>query len=100
MTKGKGCYLTDVDGHQILDFMNNFTSFIHRHTYPPVVAKVQNQFAKRTAFAAPSEDQITLAELIVDRVSSTGNWEVQTFVVELSYEATVTTPDSFKQPFT
>ncbi|GIS75631.1 MAG: hypothetical protein CM1200mP12_13500 [Gammaproteobacteria bacterium] len=31
ISKASGCVLTDVDGNQILDFMNNFTSLIHGH---------------------------------------------------------------------
>ena len=41
MARGEGCFLTDVDGHRILDFMNNFTSLIHGHAYGPVVEAVQ-----------------------------------------------------------
>ena len=37
MAHAEGCVLTDVDGHEIIDFMNNFTSLIHGHAHPDVV---------------------------------------------------------------
>ncbi len=70
MESAAGCRLTDVDGHEILDFMNNFTSLIHGHAHPDVVTAVQTQAAKGTAYAAPNEEQIALGELIVGRVPS------------------------------
>ncbi|MBL4682925.1 MAG: aspartate aminotransferase family protein [Pseudomonadales bacterium] len=70
MQKGEGCYLYDVDGHKILDFMNNFTSMIHGHGNDKITRAVSEQVALGTAYAAPSEGQIELAELIVSRVAS------------------------------
>jgi glutamate-1-semialdehyde 2,1-aminomutase len=68
MAEASGCRMRDIDGNEVLDFMNNFTSLIHGHAHPDVVAAVQNQVAKGSAYAAPNSDQIELAELIVDRV--------------------------------
>ena len=70
MASANGCVLTDVDGHEILDFMNNFTSLIHGHANPDVVAAVETQIGKGSAYAAPSAEQVALAELIIDRVPS------------------------------
>ena len=67
---GSGCHVVDSDGHQLLDFMNNFTSLIHGHAYPAVVEAVQKQAALGSAYAATSLSQIQLAELISSRVSS------------------------------
>ena len=70
MKSAQGCRLTDVDGNELLDFMNNFTSLIHGHAHPDVVAAVQTQVELGSAYAAPSESQVLLAELIVSRVPS------------------------------
>ena len=70
MDHAEGCILTDVDGHEIIDFMNNFTSLIHGHAFPAVVEAVQTQIALGSAYAAPNESQVALAELIVGRVPS------------------------------
>lgn len=70
MESAAGCRLRDVDGHEFLDFMNNFTSLIHGHAHPEVVAAVQSQVAKGSAYAASNDAQIELAELIAGRVPS------------------------------
>ena len=70
MEQASGCRIQDVDGHELLDFMNNFTSLIHGHARPEVVAAVQGQVARGSAYAATSLGQIELAERIVDRVDS------------------------------
>jgi glutamate-1-semialdehyde 2,1-aminomutase len=70
MKKAEGCRLRDVDGHEVIDFMNNFTSLIHGHAHPAVVGAVSEQVALGSAYAAPSLNQIELAELIADRIPS------------------------------
>jgi glutamate-1-semialdehyde 2,1-aminomutase len=70
MQEANGCLLTDIDGNKIVDFMNNFTSLIHGHAHPSVVRAVQKQAALGSAFAAPSFDQLQLAELLVERIPS------------------------------
>lgn len=70
MDRGEGCRLYDVDGHEVIDFMNNFTSLIHGHGHPAVVAAINEQAPLGTAHAAPSIVQIELAEMLVDRIPS------------------------------
>jgi len=66
----EGCRLHDADGHELLDFMNNFTSLVHGHAFPPIVAAVQEQVALGSAYAAPSRSQLALAQLVKERVPS------------------------------
>jgi len=70
MERGEGCRLIDVDGHTYLDFMNNFTSLILGHAHPKIVEAVSEQVRRGTAFAAPTESQTHLAELVCRRVPS------------------------------
>jgi glutamate-1-semialdehyde 2,1-aminomutase len=70
MERGEGCYLYDVDGHPIVDFMNNFTSLIHGHGNREIADAISAQAYLGTAYAAPSHNQIELAELLVSRVPS------------------------------
>jgi len=67
---GNGCMLTDVDGNVRIDCLNNFTSLIHGHAHPAVVAAVTRQLPHGTAYAAPTEIEITLSEEIKRRVPS------------------------------
>ncbi len=70
MCAGRGCRIEDVDGHEFVDFMNNFTSLIHGHAHAPTVRAVSEQVARGSAYAAPTESQIELARLICARVTS------------------------------
>jgi glutamate-1-semialdehyde 2,1-aminomutase len=66
--RAEGARLYDADGHEIVDFMNNFTSLIHGHADPMVVTAVQEQVARGSAYAAPTRSQIALAKLLCERV--------------------------------
>jgi glutamate-1-semialdehyde 2,1-aminomutase len=68
--RGRGCRLLDAEGHELVDFMNNFTSLVHGHAHPAVVAAVGEQAARGTAYAAPTRSQVELAELLRARVPS------------------------------
>jgi glutamate-1-semialdehyde 2,1-aminomutase len=65
---GAGCRVTDVDGVERLDAINNFTALIHGHGFPPIVEAVTRQVARGTAFAASTPEEVALAELLVERV--------------------------------
>jgi len=65
---GKGCCVTDVEGEERIDFLNNFTSLILGHADPIVTAAVCERVALGTAFTMPTEVQVELSELLVSRV--------------------------------
>ena len=68
--RGEGVYLVDIDGHQILDFVNQATALILGHAHPKVVKALQNRVAKGTAFSRPTVLEIEMAELLKERVPS------------------------------
>ena len=68
LTEGHGCRVTDADGVERLDAINNFTALIHGHAFPPLVEAVSRQLARGTAFAASTPEEVALAELLVERV--------------------------------
>jgi glutamate-1-semialdehyde 2,1-aminomutase len=70
ITEGRGCRIQDADGRTYIDLLNNYTSLIHGHAHPAVVAAVSERLPFGTAFPAPNEAQTQLAETIVDRVAS------------------------------
>ncbi len=67
---GKGCRVTDVEGEERIDFVNNYTSLIRGHADPVVTAAVAEVIARGTAFSLPTITDIRLAELLVDRIPS------------------------------
>ena len=62
--------LHDVDGNVYRDFLCNYTSLILGHAHPAVVAAVEAQVRRGSAFAAPTETEVELAEEIRRRVPS------------------------------
>ncbi|OOG75109.1 aspartate aminotransferase family protein [Sinorhizobium sp. A49] len=65
---GEGAYLVDVDGNRLLDLNNNFTTLIHGHGFEPVCRAVSDLMRTGTCFANPTQHEIRLAELLVDRI--------------------------------
>jgi len=70
IAEGQGCRITDLDGNVRIDFLNNFTSLMHGHAFPPIVEAVAQQMQKGSAYAAPSELEVRLARLIQERLPS------------------------------
>ncbi len=70
IAEGHGCRIQDADGRTYVDLLNNYTSLIHGHGHPAVVAAVAERLPFGTAFPAPNEAQIQLAKIIVERVAS------------------------------
>ena len=65
---GRGCMVTDVEGEERIDFVNNYTSLILGHSHPGVTEAVARVIGNGTAFSLPTETDIRLAELLIDRV--------------------------------
>jgi len=65
---GRGCRVTDVEGDERIDFLNNYTSLVLGHADPQVTAAVQRRVASGTAFTMPTPEDVELAELLVARV--------------------------------
>jgi glutamate-1-semialdehyde 2,1-aminomutase len=68
IARGEGAYLIDVDGNRLLDLNNNFTTLIHGHGYLPVADAVADLLHRGTCFSNPTEHEIALAELLIDRI--------------------------------
>ncbi|PDQ22583.1 aspartate aminotransferase family protein [Mesorhizobium sanjuanii] len=68
--RGEGCHIWDIDGNVYYDCINNFTAMIHGYGHPDVTAAVVSQMPHGTAFGAPTESELDLAELLVERLPS------------------------------
>jgi glutamate-1-semialdehyde 2,1-aminomutase len=68
LASGSGCRVRDVEGEERIDFLNNFTSLILGHADPDVTAAAQSRIAQGTAFAGPTELDVELGELLVERI--------------------------------
>ncbi len=67
---GRGCRLTDVDGVERVDFLNNMTAMLHGHADPEVNAAIIDQLQRGTAWSEPGEAEYHLAQLLIGRVPS------------------------------
>lgn len=63
-----GCRVTDVDGVERIDFVNNWSSLIHGHGNEAVLAALAEQASRMLAVGAPTEVEIDLAELLTERL--------------------------------
>jgi len=70
MVRGEGLRTWDVDGNEYRDFLGNYTSLILGHAHPDVVEAVERQVRRGSAFAAPTEIEVDLAEEIRRRLPS------------------------------
>jgi glutamate-1-semialdehyde 2,1-aminomutase len=70
LVRGAGCRVTDADGVERIDFINNYTSLVHGHCHPAVVEAVRRQAESLMSAAAPNELEVELAERIRERLPS------------------------------
>ncbi len=70
ISKGHGGRVTDADGHEYLDFVNNFTSLLHGHAHPAVHEAVVAQEQQGTVHGTANGLQVELAEVLSARVPS------------------------------
>jgi glutamate-1-semialdehyde 2,1-aminomutase len=70
IARGEGIWIEDVDGNRYRDFLLNYTSLILGHAHPAVVAAVDDQVRRGSAFGAPTELEVDLAEELTRRLPS------------------------------
>lgn len=64
IAKGKGAYITDVDGREYVDYVGSWGPMILGHAHPAVVRAVQEAAEHGLSFGAPCALEVELAELI------------------------------------
>jgi glutamate-1-semialdehyde 2,1-aminomutase len=70
LSKGEGAYVTDVDGHRYLDYVQSWGALLFGHARPEIVDAAVEAARRGTSFGAPTEAEVRLAEKIVDMVPS------------------------------
>ena len=68
--RGDGSRITDVDGNSYIDFVCSWGPLILGHAHPEVVQAAQRATGFGASFGAPTEIEVTAAQLIVDAVPS------------------------------
>jgi len=70
IARGRGAYLTDIDGNDYLDFIGSWGPMILGHAHPAVLEAVIAAARDGSSFGAPSEPETELAEMVVEAIPS------------------------------
>jgi len=65
-----GCYLTDVQGNRLIDYIGSWGAMILGHAQPHVVESVQRTVQDGTSFGTSHPLEVELAEEIIARIPS------------------------------
>ena len=68
--RGEGAYVEDAEGRRYVDWVMSWGPLILGHAYPAVVEAVREAALGGTTFGAATEQEVRLAEAIVDAVPS------------------------------
>ena len=66
----RGCFFTDLDDNEYIDYVMSWGPLILGHAHPAVVHAVQHAAHHGTSYGAPTEAETQLAELVVAMVPS------------------------------
>jgi glutamate-1-semialdehyde 2,1-aminomutase len=70
IARGEGASMWDVDANRYIDYVGSWGPLILGHAHPEVVAAVVEAAQRGTSFGAPTENENTLCELIIEAVPS------------------------------
>jgi glutamate-1-semialdehyde 2,1-aminomutase len=68
--RASGSHIYDVDGNDFVDYVGSWGPMILGHCRPEVVAAVREAAGTGSSFGAPTEREITLAQMVIDAVPS------------------------------
>lgn len=77
VAEAQGAEVTDVDGHQYVDFALGDTGAMFGHANPPVVEAITRQLKRGATFMLPTEDSVWVGEELARRFSLP-YWQVTT----------------------
>jgi glutamate-1-semialdehyde 2,1-aminomutase len=64
VASASGSSLTDVDGNELIDFVQSWGALLFGHAHPNIVAAVSEAATRGTSFGTPSELEVELARLV------------------------------------
>lgn len=67
LTRGQGQYLWDVDGHQYVDFLGEYTAGLYGHSHPVIRAALDKALDDGIDLGGHNAIESKLAQVIVDR---------------------------------
>ncbi len=70
INSAKGSHIYDVDGNDYIDYVGSWGPMILGHCHPEVVEAIRKSAESGCSFGAPTELEITLAEMVIAAVPS------------------------------
>lgn len=67
--KASGAIVTDVDGNELVDFVQSWGPLVHGHSHPDILDSIFQKMQKGTSFGAPHTGEIELAKKVKKRFS-------------------------------
>ncbi|MFQ5443047.1 MAG: glutamate-1-semialdehyde 2,1-aminomutase [Nitrospinales bacterium] len=68
--KAAGSKIWDVDGNEFIDYVSSWGPLIHGHAHPKIIEAITDCARKGTSFGAPTQLEITLAEMVTQAFPS------------------------------
>lgn len=68
--RAEGCRVTDSDGNEFIDFVGSWGPMILGHRHPAVIEAIQKALERGISFGAPVEQEVELAEMVVEAIPS------------------------------
>ncbi|MCB5196468.1 glutamate-1-semialdehyde 2,1-aminomutase [Deefgea salmonis] len=69
-TKGEGAYVWDADGKKYIDYVGSWGPLILGHAHPKVIAAVIDTAKNGMSFGAPTEAEVTIADVLCEMLPS------------------------------
>lgn len=66
--RAEGPYVWDAEGRRYIDYVQSYGPGILGHSHPAVLEAVSRAASKGTTYGAPTEAEVVLAEMVVDRI--------------------------------
>ena len=67
--RAEGPYLWDAEGRRYIDYVQSYGPGILGHAHPAVLDAVTRAASAGTSYGAPTEAEVVLAEMVVDRIA-------------------------------
>ncbi|HXV24201.1 MAG TPA: aminotransferase class III-fold pyridoxal phosphate-dependent enzyme [Alphaproteobacteria bacterium] len=70
LARGSGCRVIDVDGHEYLDFLGEYSAGLYGHDEPRIRRAIEDALADGIVLGGPNRHEIELAYLLKERIPS------------------------------
>src|SRR5262249_13880463 len=70
IARGEGARLVDVDGHEYVDFLGEYTAGLYGHSHPVILDAIRDALAGGISFGAPNRFEGRLAAAVCERFPS------------------------------